>query len=326
MKKIIKTTINFCLLIALALCVLGGCGAKEEKVSGTVRVGALKGPTSLGLLMMNKGIEGSSDVVYDITMCTAADELLPQIIKGDLDIALVPANVASVLYNKTEGNVSVIDVNTLGVLYFVSGSDKYKTVNDLRGATIYLTGKGTTPDFVLQYMLKQSGIELSEVTLEYKSEATEVAAVLADNPEALGLLPQPFVTSALMQNDKLSVVLDLDELFLAASHSHITTGVTVVRNDFLKENKALVDAFVLDHAFSVNAVNKDVDTAAGLAEEAGIIPKAAIAKKAIPSCSISCIPGIDMKNMLSAYLQILYDFDKSAVGGALPGEDFYYMP
>ncbi len=326
MKKMIKAVLAFCLAGVLALGAFVGCGQKEEKVSGTVRVGALKGPTSLGLLMMNKGLEGTSNVTYDITMCTAADELLPQVIKGDLDIALVPANVASVLYNKTEGNVSVIDVNTLGVLYFVSGSDKYKSVNDLKGSTIYLTGKGTTPDFVLQYVLKQNGIELSEVALEYKSEATEVAAVLADNAEAIGLLPQPFVTSAMMQNEKLATVLDLDELFMAASGSHITTGVTIVRNDFLKDNKALVDAFVLDHAFSVNAVNKDVDTAASLAEEAGIIPKAAIAKKAIPYCNITCMPGIDMKNMLAAYLEILYDFDKSSVGGALPVEDFYYMP
>ena len=154
---------------------------------------------------------------YEFTMTAAADELLPAMLSGDLDIVLIPANVASVLYNKAEGDVAVIDINTLGVLYMVSGNDKIKNMEDLKGQAIYMTGKGTTPDYVMQYLLKENGLMTADVTMEYKSEAAEVAAVLAGTPDAVGVLPQPFVTAACTQNEKLSVVMDLTEQIGRAS-------------------------------------------------------------------------------------------------------------
>ena len=171
-----------------------------ETADGTlVRVASLKGPTSLGLLfLMNKADKGETANTYEFQMATGADEILPLMVKGDLDIALVPANVASVLYHKTQGGVEVIDINTLGVLYMVSGEDGLTNFTDLKGKTIYLTGKGTTPDYVLQYLLTANGMSADDVILEYKSEATEVASVLAEDPTAIGLLPQPFVTAACM--------------------------------------------------------------------------------------------------------------------------------
>lgn len=314
--------------IILAGALLAGCGAKEQKT--TVRVGGLKGPTTIGLLaLQEKAAGGEAKEDYEFSMMTAADELLPQMIKGELDIALLPANVAGILYNKTNGGISVIDINTLGVLYMVSGDMTIDEIEDLKDKTIYLTGKGTTPDYVLHYILEENGFTEADCTLEYKSEATEVAAILSENPDAVGLLPQPFVTAACTQNDALNVVLDMNEQWAAVQGeggSRLVTGVTVVRNEFLKENEKAVKNFLTEHEESIKNVNEDVEKGAALAVEAGIIAKEPIAKKAIPDCNITYIDGEEMKQALSGYLQVLFERDAASVGGTLPADDFYYIP
>ncbi len=302
----------------------------------TIRIGSLKGPTSMGLVyLMDQADKGETANNYEFTMTAAADELLPAMISGDLDIVLIPANVASVLYAKTEGGVSVIDINTLGVLYMVSGDDTIQDMEDLKGKTVYLTGKGTTPDYVLQYLLKANGLAEADVTLEYKSEATEVAAVLAESPESIGVLPQPFVTAACAQNEELSVVMDLTKQWDAVQDaagseqdgikSRLVTGVTVVRNGFLDEHKAAVDKFLEEHEASAAYANEHVEEAAELVAAAGIIEKAPVAVKAMPQCNITYIDGGDMREALSGYLAVLAEQDASSVGGGLPGEDFYYI-
>lgn len=292
-----------------------------------VKIGSLKGPTSMGLVyLMDQAEKGESANQYEFTMAAGADELLPSVISGDLDIVLVPANVASVLYNKTEGGVSVIDINTLGVLYMVSGNADIKEMADLAGKTVYLTGKGTTPDYVTQYLLAENNLT-DEVTLEYKSEATEVAAMLVEDTDAIGVLPQPFVTAACAQNENLSVVMDLTKEWAAIQGeggSQLVTGVTVVRNDFLNENQAAVDKFLEEHRASAAYANENVEEAAELVVSAGIMEKAAVAAKAMPNCNITYIDGTDMKTALSGYLEVLYNQDAGSVGGALPAEDFYY--
>ena len=301
--------------------------AADDYVAADIKIGSLKGPTSMGLVyLMDQADKGEAANNYEFTMAATADELLPSMISGDLDIVLVPANVASVLYNKTEGAVSVIDINTLGVLYMVSGDDTIQSMEDLKGRTVYLTGKGTTPDFVLQYLLKENGLT-ADVTLEYKSEATEVAAVLTENTEVIGVLPQPYVTAACAQNENLSVVLDLTQEWAAVQGeggSSLVTGVTVVRNAFLEENKAAVDKFLEEHAASAAFANEHVEEAAELVAAAGIIEKAAVAVKAMPKCNITYIDGSDMQTALSGYLTVLFEQDASSVGGSLPGDDFYY--
>lgn len=317
--KIMKKLIGVLLLILMVMGTLIGCGKTEDDVK--IRVGAMKGPTSMGMLFMQENEN------YDFVMATAADELLPMMIKGELDIALIPANVASILYNKTQGGVSVIDINTLGVLYMVSGDSSIKSVEDLRGKTIYLTGKGTTPDYVLNYILNENGLTNEDVTLEFKSEATEVAAVLSENPNAIGLLPQPFVTAAQIQNESLMVVMDMNEqwdMLQGEAGSRMVTGVTVVRNEFLQENKKAVEKFIEAHEESTKAINADPDTGAKLAVEAGIVAKEPIAKKAIPNCNIVCITGEEMKNALSGYLNVLFEQGKESVGGMVPTEEFYF--
>ena len=314
--------------VIFTLGVLTGCGQQEEPT--TVRIGGLKGPTSMGLVFLQEQAEsGEAKEDYEFTMATAADELLPLMIKGEMDIALVPANVASVLYHKTEGGISVIDINTLGVLYMVSGDNSIQDMESLRGKTIYLTGKGTTPDYVLRYLLTANGIDVSECTLEYKSEATEVAALLAEQPEAIGLLPQPFATAACAQNEALSVVLDMNEqwnMVQGEGGSSMVTGVTVVRKAFLEEYPEAVKTFLLEHEASAQAINDDPQKGAQLVVAAGIVAKEPIAQKAIPYCNITYIDGKEMQQALSGYLQVLYNQDPAAVGGTLPGEDFYYIP
>lgn len=300
---------------------------KEETGGVTVRIGSLKGPTSMGLVyLMDQAKKGDTDNNYEFTMAAAADEILPSMISGDLDIALVPANVASVLYNKTQGGVSVIDINTLGVLYMLSGDTSVTSMADLKGRTVYLTGKGTTPDYIMQYLLEQNGLSTDDVKLEYKSEATEVAAVLVEEQDAIGVLPQPFVTAACAQNENLAVVMDLTQEWDAVQGeggSRLVTGVTIVRNDFLDEYSDAVESFRKDHKESADYANENVEAAAELVAAEGIIEKAPVAAKAMPKCNITYIDGDEMKTALSGYLQVLFAQDPTSVGGAVPGDDFY---
>ena len=320
-----KQTLLLC--TALLASALLGTASQAEEVS--VRVGSLKGPTSMGIVsLMDKAEAGDTACDYEFTMCTAADELLAQVIGNNVDIAMVPANVSSVLYNKTEGTVSVIDINTLGVLYIVECQESISSVSDLKGKTIYLTGKGTSPDYVLQYLLAKNGLSTDDVALEYKSEATEVVSVLAEDDTAIGLLPQPFVTSACMQNENLRIALDLTAEWekLQEDGSSLVTGVTIVRNEFLEEHPDAVADFLSEHEASASYTNANVQEAAKLIEAKGIVAKAPIAAKAIPYCNITCIRGEDMKTALEGYLQVLYDLEPSSVGGALPDSQFYYIP
>lgn len=319
---------NVLLNVALLSMALTGMTAWADETP--VRVGSLKGPTSMGIVsLMEKAEAGETIFDYEFTMATAADELLAQIIGGKLDIALVPANVSSVLYNKTEGAVSVIDINTLGVLYVVECKDEIQSVADLKGKTVYLTGKGTSPDYVLQYLLAENGLTTDDVTLEYKSEATEVVSILSQDDTAIGLLPQPFVTSACMQNESLRIALDLTaewEKLQTENGSSLVTGVTIARNEFLEANSEAVADFLSEHEISAAYTNENPEEAAKLIEAKGIVAKAPIAQKAIPYCNITCIQGEEMQTALEGYLQVLYDMDPTSVGGVLPEEDFYYIP
>lgn len=325
-KKLLAAVAGAAVVVSL----LAGCGAKKTEETALVRVGSLKGPTSMGLLpLMDLAEADQAEGAYEFTMATQADELLPLMVKGELDMALVPANVAGVLYQKTEGGVVVVDINTLGVLYMVTGDSSVEAVEDLKDRTVYLTGKGTTPDYVLHYILEGNGLTKDDYTLEYKSEATEVAALLAENPDAVGLLPQPFVTAACMQNDALSVVLDMNEEWAklqGKDGSSLVTGVTVVRRQYLEEQEASVALFLQEHEKSIAAMNEDPAAGAVLAVKAGIVAKEAIAEKAIPECNITYIDGEEMKQALSGYLEVLYEQDPASVGGALPQDDIYYIP
>ena len=356
-----KKTLSLLLAAALGMSMLTGCSAKPAETTAAqttvaaettaaetttaapettaaepaeevvIRVGGLKGPTTMGLVkLMDDDANGTSANDYEFTMVTAADELTALVAGGKVDIALLPANVASVLYNKTGGNVAVIDINTLGVLYLVSGDTSISTVDQLKGKTIYLPGKGTTPDYSLRYVLSEAGLSEEDVTLEFKSEATEVASVLAEDPNAIGLLPQPFVTAAMMQNDKLAMIMDLaavwDSFQPEEGGSRLVTGATIVNKAFLEEHSDLVDTFLAEHEASIAFTETDLDAAAELIAAQGIVAKAPIAKKALPFCNVEFIAGEEMKEALNGYLNVLFEQNPASVGGTLPEDAFYYLP
>lgn len=329
---------SFAALLGLGLV---GCGGSQPVASSdsaattaatpeavTVRVASLKGPTSIGLVQfMDQAKSGKTTNTYEFSMSAAPDEVMPKVISGDVDIALVPSNVASVLYNKTQGKVQVIDINTLGVLNVVTGDATIKEFDDLAGKTVYLTGKGATPEYSMNYLLTQAGIA-DKVTLEFKSEPTEIVSVLSQDATAAGVLPEPFKTVALTKNTSLTSPIDLTDVwdqFAGESGSKLITGVTVVRKEFVEQNPSAVWEFLSGHAASVDAVNADPATWSQAVVDAGIVDNAKVAEKAIPGCHIVCTTGDDMKKALAGYLQVLSDADASSVGGALPGDDFYYV-
>lgn len=306
--------------------------ASDESASDgqtVIRVGSLKGPTSMGLArLMEQNEAGETSADYAFTMMTAADELTAKMVTGELDIALIPANAASILYQKTGGQIAAVNINTLGVLDIVASDDSIQTIGDLKGKTLYLTGKGTTPDYAIRYLLSANGLTDSDVTLEYKSEAAEVAAILKEQPDAIGLLPQPFVTAACMQNESLKIVLDLTKEWQAVQGeggSQLVTGVTVASRDFIDAHPDMLQTFLEEHKASALYANEHPEETAELIAAAGIVEKAPIALKALPYCNIVSITDGDMETALSGYLQVLFDQEPKSVGGALPDSDFYYV-
>ncbi len=295
----------------------------------TVNVAALKGPTSIGLIkMIDEAVDFQTvgDVTYicDYSIEPSADTVTPGLIKGQIDIAALPANLASVLYNKTEGEIVVLNINTLGVLYLVENGSSVQTVEDLRGKTIYAAGKGNTPEYALNFMLSSAGLTVGQdVFVEYKSEHSECVAAITGENGGIAMLPQPFVTTAMAANENIRIALDLTKEWENASGKTLITGVTVARKEFVQAHPEFVESFLKDYQNSVNYVNYNVSDAAKLVEKFDIV-KAAVAEKAIPYCNITCLTGNEMKEKLSDYLTVLYEQNAAAVGGTLPDDAFYY--
>ena len=296
--------------------------AESEATEATLRIAGLKGPTTMGLVNLMADEVASS---YDFTMYGAADEIVPLLVKGDLDAAAVPANLAATLYNKTNGAVEVACINTLGVLYIVENGETVNSVADLKGQTIVTTGKGTTPEYVLRYVLSENGIDPdSDVTIEYCSEATEALSKVQAGEATIAMLPQPFVTSALSQVEGLRVALDMNEEWQKVAGSKLVTGVLVVRKDAVENDPEAFASFMEGYAASVEAANSDLEGTAALCEQYGVVAKAALAQKALPQCNIVFETGDEMKADLETYFNVLYAADPTSVGGTLPADDFYY--
>lgn len=295
-----------------------------EASDEVLRVGSLKGPTTMGLVNLMSEVESGAKNGYSFEMQSQPDVIMSELVSGKLDIALLPANVAAVAYNKTNHGVSAIDINTLGVLYCVTGDENVKSVKDLAGKTVLSTGQGASPEYVLNYLLEKNGV--TDCDVQFKSEATEIAALLKQDPAQIAILPQPFVTVATAQNDQLKVAFSLtDEWKSVSPDSKLLTGVTVVRNEVLENRAAEVDQFIADHQASTEKAGTDVDATAELVAKYGIIAKAPVAKKALPNCNIVAIAGDEMKTDLAGYLQVLFDANPKSVGGTMPDDDFYYI-
>jgi len=317
------------LLLAAALLLLPACGATAKGMSaeGPVRIAGLKGPTTMGLVnLLDMEQQGTAALDYDLQLYGTADEIVPGLIKGELDMAAIPANLAAALYQKTKGGIQAMAVNTLGVLYVVEKGDTVHSMADLAGRTILSTGKGTTPEYLLRYLLEKNGLDPDkDVKIQYCSEATEVTAQMAAaQKDAIAVLPQPYVTAAGMKDPSLRVALDLTAEWDKVSDSQLVTGVTVVRTQYAQEHPDVVEAFLQEYAQSVRTANTDLDRTAALCEQQGVVAKAAIAKKALPACNIVCRTGDEMQKDVSAYLSVLCAADPAAVGGKLPDEGFYW--
>lgn len=331
-----KKLIAFSFFLLFSFSLLFAQGAKDgspinsSPFSNDIRVVALKGPTAMGMVeLMNKAESGAvNGNNYSFRLEAAPDAVVPLIVKGDVDIAAIPANLAAVVYNNT-GKVQILGVNTLGVLYICqNGGKEITSVEDLRGKTIYSAGKGSTPQFALEAVLSRSGLEIGkDVFIEWKSEHAEcVAALVAAGQDSskVAMLPQPFATTATMANPSISISLDLNDAWESVAGSPLVTGVTVVNKQFAKDNPIAVDRFISSYRESVDYTYTNVAEAAELVAKYGILPKAQVAKKALPECNIVLLSGDDMINALNEYYKVLYSFNPASVGGKLPSDEIYY--
>ena len=315
MKNIKKTA---ALLLALVLMSLAAAGLAEQ---APVRVAALKGPTAMGLvkLMADERDAGR----YAFTLAASPDALVPALAKGEADIACLPVNLAAILYQNTKGAIQVININTLGVIYILEKGEGVKTLADLAGRRLYASGKASTPEYALSYLLEKAGVK--DVQLEWKAQHAEALASFLQDPEGLAMLPQPFVTAAQSKNDKIRVALDLTREWQEVTGDTMVTGVAVARRAFLEENPEAAARFLKDYEASAAYVNANVKEAAALIGELDIIA-APVAEKALPFCNITFIKGDEMQEVLTPFYQMLFDQNPKSVGGQVPDEAFYYKP
>lgn len=330
-----KKRLSVILISILMLAILIGCGNKKEnevkaKVEqGKIKVKALKGPPAVSMVKLFADNEtGKTLNKYETSIINSVDEVVATVAKKDYDIITIPSNLASVMYNKTNGDVKIASILALGINYIVGNNDTVKSIQDLKGKTIYTFGKGATPEIVLNYVLKGNGLEPGkDVKIEFKSEATEVAAVLASEKDAIAMLPEPFLSSAQVKNPKLKVLISMgdewDKVKGTLPKSQIS-GVVIVRKEFAEKNPEAVKNFLKEYQESIQFLSANPDEAAKLTGKYGIVPEP-VAKRAIPRANITFIAGNEMKEKMKEYLKILYKANPKSVGGKLPKDDFYII-
>ena len=320
MKKLLS------LLFAMLLVISVFSACAKEETPDAIRVFALKGPTGMGMSKIMTDEQAKEDSAYQFTIAGSPDEVAAEIIKGNYDIAAVPTNLAAVLYSKTEGDLMVAAVNTLGVLYILENGDTIQTIDDLNGKTIYATGQASTPEYVLNYILDANNIDCEVI---YLTEHAELATQMTAGTTAIGMLPVPNATTVLSGNADVRVALNLTEEWekaaaLKGDNGALYQGCIVIRKEFAEQYPATVESFLSQYEASVQFVNEKPEEAAALIESVGIIPKAAVALKAIPNANIVCITGEEMQNGLSGFFKVLYNFNPASVGGKVPDDAIYY--
>ena len=334
--KHIKSIISLLLALTMALS-LTACGTQADTepqqpddtpAPAEVNLYVLSGPTGIGAMNLWAAADaGETQNTYYITMPGANDEVVAAISNGDADIAAVATNLAATLYNKTSGGVTVLAVNTLGVLSLLGSGQEIASIADLAGKTIYAPGQGANPEYILRYVLNGNGLDPDkDVTIRFVGEGSELLTVWQTDPEAIIMAPQPVATSILMQNENARTLFNMTDEWdrVSGGDSTLMMGCVIVRNEFLQENPGAVALFLQEYAASIEKAQSDVEGTAALCEQYGLIPKAALAQKAIPSCGLTFVTGAEMKSALSGYLQVMFDADPKSVGGTMPGDDFYY--
>lgn len=344
MKKHYLSYIAAFMLILVASVALAACGngdtttppggASSPTTSGTlfaeadeVRILTLKGPTGMGMANVWNDANNNPESKYKIRIFSGPDFVKAEILLGEYDIAALPTNVAAALYNSGKADLQILAVNTLGVLHIVENGNTVTDIQSLRGKTIHATGQGSTPEYILRHILVQNGIDPDkDVTLDFSyTEHAELAAYAAATENIIAMLPEPQVSSALMNSAQLRVALDLTAEWAKVSESEVMQGCIVVRRAFAEQYPEQLAQFLDEYRASVEYVNEYVDIAAETIANLGILPQAAVAKNAIPRCNITYMEGLEMKEKLSGFLQVLYDADKTSIGGKLPDDAFYYQ-
>ena len=339
MKKIIALLLT----LILALTLLAGCGGDTTSSVGDpassdtaptvepvdTRILALKGPTGIGMAKMMDDAAKQDNSKYTFTIAAQPTEAVSAVAGGKADIAAVPTNLAATLYKSTEKGIKMIAINTLGSLYVLENGNTINSVADLRGKTVYATGQGANPEYVLNYILEKNGLEVGkDVTVEFKAEHAELASLMAAGECVLGMLPEPNVSSAMAQNKDLRIALNLNDEWnkVADQNSKLTMGCVIVRNEFLEAHPEQVKLFIDQLEDSINYAKENPAEAGALCEIYGIVPKAALATKAIPNCNLTLVSGADMKPAIEGYLGVLFAANPKSVGGAVPNEGFYFVP
>lgn len=319
MKKII----TILLVLTLSLLAFASCAGEENPDDTTVRIGGMTGPTSIGMVKMMHDAEGGA--LYDFEVKTAADQLTPMLLQGELDAAAIPANLASILYKNSNGKIRIAAVNTLSVLSILEKGETVQEIADLQGKTIYapLTAKGSVPEYTLRHLLIENGVNPDEdVTFVWKTPE-EITVALKTGEASTALLPQPAATAALTKVEGLRTALVLnDEWEKLETDALAITGVLVVRADFEKEHPEAYARMLRDYKASIDYVNTHIDEVAPYVESYVDIA-AGIAKQAIPACNLTYMDGKEMKKAVSEFLSILYTQNPASVGGVLPDDSFY---
>jgi NitT/TauT family transport system substrate-binding protein len=318
------------LLFVLALLVLvSACGGAEEAEPGTVRIAAMRGPTAFGLLgLMDDAQQNATANTYDFTLLGSPDEVPPLLLQGAVDVAVVPGNLAAVLYNRLDGELVALSVVTLGVLHIVDTTGEIGSIADLRGRTVYLHGQGATPEFALNYVLEMNGLTPgTDVTLEFRAEHAEIAALLAAGQAEIALLPEPFVSTVLMQQDNVRRALDLTEEWNRVQPDYgLIMSVVVARRQFVNENPSAIEILMREYAESIGFVNANIPEAADLAVHFDVIPAAPVARAAIPGMNLVWVTGGEMQASLTGFYNVLHAANPQSVGGALPSDAFFFIP
>lgn len=316
MKRIVAMITAAVMLFSLAA--FAACSKKQDDTE--IRIATLKGPTGMGMVKL---ADKQNYPNYTVSIEASPDALNPRIISGEVDVAAVPVNLASVLYNKLDGDISVLAVSTLGVLYVVEAGSEVNSVADLAGKTVYATGQGATPEYILNYLLDKNGVAGS-VEVNYVGEHAALATMLADGSAEIGMLPEPNVTSTLAGNDNLRIALNLTEEWNKVCSTELVQGVVIARKSFVNEHPEAIEQFLREYEKSSAFVNENIDEAAKLIVDAGILGNVEIAKKAIPNCNISFSKGEAMHKAVEGMLAVLFEANPKSIGGKLPDKDFYY--
>lgn len=318
--KIITLTLALILVLSMSAC--GRAVVIDDELE--INISVLNGTTGFGMAKLMSDTEnGNATLNYKFSVETDATVVTAGLINGDIDIAALPTNAASVVYNKTNGGVKVLALNTLGVLYVVENGNTITSINDLEGKTVYAPAQN--PAFVMEYVAKLAGVNVTIDTTHAQPAA--LMQFVAGSPEGtIAVLPEPVLSVAKSKNANLNTVLDLTAEWSAkATDSQLVQGCIVVRTEFLENHPKEVEEFLEAYEASVNYVNTNTAETAALVVDLGIYAgAAAVAEKAIPKCNIKFVDGTEMKKALSGFLAAMETVNPTSIGGKLPADDFYY--